>query len=96
MALSRIKDFNFYFKFVVSHCSLFLGIQATQYPDIGCYWSSWFPEWNVSKECKDFLKIEAEDKCLGLFCVGSMDKKMKDARRRPNTDDVVDWRLDQN
>mmetsp|Transcript_8091 Transcript_8091/g.12397 ORF Transcript_8091/g.12397 Transcript_8091/m.12397 type:complete len:280 (-) Transcript_8091:868-1707(-) len=71
-------------------------LQSTKFPQLACYWSSWHGAVRDSKEMKEFLKIEAEDKCMGFFMVGQRDKRnrtaMKDRRTREKFLMEVEWR----
>jgi nitroreductase len=70
-------------------------LQATKYPDVGVYWSSWKEAWRDSDDCKTFLKIEKDDKMLGILVIGKlMDGRQPDRRKRVPASTIVEWRLD--
>merc|ERR1719235_103457 len=46
-------------------------VQATAFPGLGCYWSSWHGAFRDSDEMKRFLEMDAEDKCMGFFVVAA-------------------------
>ena len=69
-------------------------IQASSFPGVACYWSSWHDAARDSKEMRDFLKIDAEDKVLGFFIVSACHPSSKDRRKRTLTPECVDWRID--
>ena len=70
-------------------------IQATAFPGLACYWSSWHGAARDSPEMKQFLKMEdPEDKCFGFFIVaGARDEHLPDGRRRkPDKHLACEWR----
>lgn len=70
-------------------------IQSTKYPQLACYWSSWHDAARDSDEMKSFLKIGAEDKCMGFFIVAQRDPRRcstKDRRSRNRSLMEVEWR----
>jgi len=70
-------------------------VQATKFPQLACYWSSWHEAARDSSEMKEFLGMEEEDKCLGMFIVAQRDPKRcsdKDRRRRDASLMQVEWR----
>ena len=70
-----------------------MGLQASAFPGLACYWSSWHPAARDSDMMRDFLKMGAEDKCLGFFIVAACDADLKDRRvRQPESHLAVEWR----
>jgi len=67
-------------------------IQATKFPQLACYWSSWHDAARDSQEMKDFLQMESEDKCLGFFIVAQAKPGVKDRRKRDKSIMAVEWR----
>ena len=68
-------------------------IQASAFPGLACYWSSWHAAFRDCDEHKTFLGMGSEDKCLGYFMVAACDPKLKDSRRRTaETHMMADWR----
>ena len=68
-------------------------LQASAYSGLACYWSSWHDAARDSEEMRRFLRMGAEDRCLGFFMVASCDPGLKDRRtRQPETDLAVEWR----
>ena len=68
-------------------------LQATAFPGVACYWSSWHAAFRDSEEHSKFLGMDAGDKCLGYFIVAAYDQPLKDSRRRqPDTHMSTDWR----
>lgn len=67
-------------------------IQATSFPGLACYWSSWHDAARDSDEMREFLKMGYEDKCLGFFIVASYNADLKDRRVRRREELNVDWR----
>ena len=71
-------------------------IQSTKFPQLACYWSSWHDAARESRDMKDFLNMETDDKCLGFFVVAqqSLDDptKRKDRRMRSRSLMEVEWR----
>lgn len=57
-------------------------LQASAEKDLACYWSSWHEAFRDSNEMKNFLGMEAEDKCLGLFIVAKSAPNRPDHRER--------------
>jgi hypothetical protein len=57
------------------------------------YWTSWTSEARDSQEMKDFLKLEAEDKCLGFFILGTCREPEKYRSTRGPASEKTDWRL---
>jgi nitroreductase len=55
---------------------------------LGCYWSS--PGYIYSKEMNNFLGLNAEDKCLGIFYVGYPGDNTPDSHRKP-LEYVAEW-----
>ena len=70
-------------------------IQSTKFPDLACYWSSWHSAARDSQEMKDFLGMDEDDKCLGMFIVAQKDPircSKKDRRKRDRSILKVEWR----
>jgi len=70
-------------------------VQSTKFPELACYWSSWHAAARDSDEMKEFLGMEQEDKCLGMFVVAQRDPKRcstKDRRKRDPSIMRVEWR----
>ncbi|CAE7218941.1 unnamed protein product, partial [Symbiodinium sp. KB8] len=68
-------------------------IQASQHPELACYWSSWHEAARGSREMQHFLEMGNEDKCLGYFMVAACDPHLKDNRSRElQTHMQVEWR----
>mmetsp|Transcript_25296 Transcript_25296/g.30601 ORF Transcript_25296/g.30601 Transcript_25296/m.30601 type:complete len:268 (+) Transcript_25296:56-859(+) len=71
-------------------------LQSTKFRQLACYWSSWHEAARDSDEMKEFLKMDAEDKCMGFFCVAQRDvldgAAMKDRRIRDRSIMQVEWR----
>eukprot|EP00929_Paragymnodinium_shiwhaense_P015227 TRINITY_DN123285_c0_g1_i1.p2 TRINITY_DN123285_c0_g1~~TRINITY_DN123285_c0_g1_i1.p2 ORF type:complete len:129 (-),score=16.99 TRINITY_DN123285_c0_g1_i1:73-423(-) len=67
-------------------------IQATQFPGLACYWSSWHPAVRDSSEMAAFLGMGAEDKCMGLFMIAACQPGLRDRRRRQLEDFAIEWR----
>ena len=68
-------------------------IQASSFPGLACYWSSWHVAARDSADMRDFLQMQSEDKCLGFFMVASCSPKLPDRRRRKLSDYATEWRL---
>ena len=66
-------------------------VQSTKFPELACYWSSWHDAARDSNEMKEFLNMEAEDKCFGFFIVAHV-KPHKDRRKRDDSVVAVEWR----
>ena len=56
---------------------------------IGAYWSS--PRYIL--EARDFLKLEKQERCLGLFYMGYYDQTPPPSKRKP-IEDKIDWVLE--
>mmetsp|Transcript_11307 Transcript_11307/g.12614 ORF Transcript_11307/g.12614 Transcript_11307/m.12614 type:complete len:270 (+) Transcript_11307:24-833(+) len=69
-------------------------IQSTKFPQLACYWSSWHAAARDCNEMKEFLKMDAEDKCFGFFIVAQVkpDECQKDRRKRHPSIMTVEWR----
>ena len=71
-------------------------LQSTKFPNLACYWSSWHEAARDSDEMKEFLGMDAEDKCMGFFIVAQRDVEnstaMKDRRSRQRSLMEVKWR----
>jgi len=69
-------------------------VQSTKFKKLACYWSSWHDAVRDSDEMKEFLGMEPEDKCMGIFCVAQKDPKRssKDRRKRDRSILQVEWR----
>ena len=68
-------------------------IQASAHAGLACYWSSWHDAARDSDMMRNFLGMEAEDRCLGFFMVAACDPRLKDRRKRsPETHLSVEWR----
>ena len=68
-------------------------IQATSFPGLACYWSSWHDAYRDSEEHKRFLGMGGEDRCLGYFIVAASKPHLKDKRSRSAaTHMCVEWR----
>jgi nitroreductase len=70
-------------------------VQSTKFQQLACYWSSWHEAVGNSDEMKEFLKMDAEDKCMGMFIVAQKDPKRcseKDWRKRDRSIMQVEWR----
>jgi nitroreductase len=70
-------------------------VQSTKFPNLACYWSSWHEAVRDSDELKTFLKMEPEDKCMGMFIIAQRDPKRcseKDRRKRDRSIMQVEWR----
>ena len=68
-------------------------LQASASRGLACYWSSWHAAARDSGEMHGFLKLGAEDRCLGFFMVAACDPELKDGRRREReTHNSVEWR----
>jgi len=67
-------------------------LQATKFPNLACYWSSWHDSVRDSQEMKIFLGMEMEDKCLGFFIVAQVKPGHKDKRIRHRNLMEVEWR----
>lgn len=58
------------------------------------YWTSWGPEEaRDSLTVKQYLGLEAEDKCIGVFLLGASDKADSYRAKRGPISEKVDWRL---
>ncbi|CAD7949300.1 unnamed protein product [Amoebophrya sp. A120] len=70
-------------------------VQATKFPSLACYWSSWHGAARDSAEMAKFLGMEdPEDKCFGFFMVASCREQLPDRRRRkPATHLAAEWRV---
>jgi nitroreductase len=55
---------------------------------LGCYWSS--PKYIYTKEMNDFLKLEEQDKCLGIFYIGYSAEEWPKSHRKP-LEYVTEW-----
>lgn len=67
-------------------------IQATAFPGLACYWSSWHVAARDSSEMQAFLGMESEDKCLGFFMVAACRPDLRDRRQPHLKDQAVEWR----
>ena len=69
-------------------------VQSTKFEQLACYWSSWHSAFRDSTEMKDYLGMEAEDRCMGIFVVAQKDLKRcgKDRRKRDRSIMQVEWR----
>merc|ERR1712032_1788260 len=67
-------------------------IQASAFPGLACYWSSWHDAARDSKEMKEFLGMEDEDKCLGFFIVAACKEGLPDRRKRRLNDFAIEFR----
>eukprot|EP00746_Dinoflagellata_sp_MGD_P020457 gnl/MRDRNA2_/MRDRNA2_147697_c0_seq1.p1 gnl/MRDRNA2_/MRDRNA2_147697_c0~~gnl/MRDRNA2_/MRDRNA2_147697_c0_seq1.p1 ORF type:complete len:244 (+),score=38.69 gnl/MRDRNA2_/MRDRNA2_147697_c0_seq1:82-813(+) len=67
-------------------------IQASEFPGLACYWSSWHDAARDSSEMKAFLGMRNEDKCLGFFIVAACRDDLKDRRKRYLKDCSIEWR----
>ena len=68
-------------------------LQASAYPGLACYWSSWHDAARDSEAMRSLLEMGAEDRCLGFFIVAACEPRLKDSRtRRPETHLSVEWR----
>ena len=67
-------------------------LQATSFPGLACYWSSWHEAARDSEEMKQFLKMGPEDKCFGFFIVACCSPDLKDRRVRRREELNVEWR----
>lgn len=68
-------------------------LQSTQFPQLACYWSSWHDEARDSDATKEFLNMEANDKCLGFFIVAQHKRPhVKDRRQRDPSLMAQEWR----
>mgnify|MGYP002803607012 FL=1 len=67
-------------------------IQATAFPGLACYWSSWHVAARDSSEMKTYLGMEHEDKCLGFFMVAACRADLPDRRIRHLEDEAAEWR----
>jgi len=67
-------------------------LQASEFPGLACYWSSWHTAFRDSVDHQKYLGMDAEDKCLGYFIVAAHDE-LKDSRsRKRSTHMTVEWR----
>merc|ERR1719245_2855249 len=69
-------------------------IQASAEDGLGCYWTSWHPEFRDSEELSGYLGMEKEDKCLGFFVVGRDGKVGRSDQRVRNLKDHVEWKTE--
>jgi len=67
-------------------------IQATEFPGLACYWSSWHDAARDSSEMHHFLGMASEDKCMGFFIVAACREGLKDRRRRCVEEFAIEWR----
>ena len=69
-------------------------IQASAFPGLACYWSSWHTAARDSQMMQHFLGMGNEDKCLGFFIVAASDPDAsKDNRtRQPTIHLAMEWR----
>jgi len=68
-------------------------IQASAFPGLACYWSSWHSAARDSTKMAEFLGMESEDKCLGFFIVAACNPDLKDSRTRQLESHMhVEWR----
>uniref|UniRef100_A0A6U2G0D4 Nitroreductase domain-containing protein n=1 Tax=Hemiselmis andersenii TaxID=464988 RepID=A0A6U2G0D4_HEMAN len=68
-------------------------LQASAFPGVACYWSSWHAAARDSEDMRVFLGMGAEDKCLGYFIVAACEPTLKDFReRKPETHLSAEWR----
>eukprot|EP00927_Polykrikos_kofoidii_P055772 TRINITY_DN49989_c0_g1_i1.p1 TRINITY_DN49989_c0_g1~~TRINITY_DN49989_c0_g1_i1.p1 ORF type:complete len:256 (+),score=34.19 TRINITY_DN49989_c0_g1_i1:79-846(+) len=67
-------------------------IQATAFPGLACYWSSWHGAARDSSDMKTFLKMNEEDKCLGFFIVAASEDDLPDRRVRKMKRQAIEWR----
>lgn len=69
-------------------------LQASAFPGLGCYWSSWHDAARDSDEMKTYLRMSTEDMCLGFFIVAdACDPNLPDNRKRsPAKHLAVEWR----
>ena len=54
---------------------------------IGCYWST--PKY--ANELSNFLNLDKNERCLGLFYMGKFDHKNQKPTRRYNINSKVQW-----
>lgn len=58
------------------------------------YWTSWGPEEaRDSLTVKEYLNLGAEDKCIGVFLLGSSDRADTYRAKRGPVDQKVEWRI---
>lgn len=55
---------------------------------LGCFWSS--PKFIYTQEMNDFLKLDEQDKCLGIFYLGYPQGEWPKSHRKP-LEYVTDW-----
>ena len=55
---------------------------------LGAFWAT--PKFIYSSEMNDFLKLQAEDKCLGLFYIGYPNVEWPSSHRKP-LEFVTEW-----
>eukprot|EP00928_Gymnodinium_smaydae_P091036 TRINITY_DN74730_c0_g1_i1.p1 TRINITY_DN74730_c0_g1~~TRINITY_DN74730_c0_g1_i1.p1 ORF type:complete len:251 (+),score=31.97 TRINITY_DN74730_c0_g1_i1:84-836(+) len=67
-------------------------IQASAFPGLACYWSSWHDAARDSLEMQEFLGMQMEDKCLGFFMVAACRDDLRDRRQRRLADMAIEWR----
>jgi nitroreductase len=68
-------------------------VQASAFPGLACYWSSWHSAFRDSDDMRRFLEMGAEDKCMGFLVVAACEPGRPDRRKRdPDTHLNVEWR----
>jgi nitroreductase len=55
---------------------------------LGCFWSS--PKYIYTSEMNEFLKLDAHDKCLGIFYIGYTTEDWPKSHRKP-LEYVTEW-----
>lgn len=61
--------------------------------DVPGYWSSWYTEARESADVKQFLGLEEEDRCLGVFMLGKCADDSGYRSKRGPLSEKVTWRL---
>jgi nitroreductase len=68
-------------------------IQASSIPGLACYWSSWHDAVMESADMHNFLGMDKEDKCMGVFIVAACEPGgRKDVRQRDDGSGNTEWR----
>jgi hypothetical protein len=69
-------------------------LQASAEPDLACYWSSWHEAARDSHEMREFLGMDREDRCMGLFIVATCEPcdGLMSTRKRNKEHLDVEWR----
>ena len=55
--------------------------------NLGCYWSS--PK--IISMLDSFLKLENNQRCLGLFYIGKYDKLSKRSLKKKDINEKIEW-----